>query len=100
MVSAVTSCWCRNFQVNHPAANAASVMATHSPMTIQSTIGEPFVGCIRYIPIAPKWSGNKTAHAITRTATRTIGSNVSVWVIPTNEELMIARHTLAVTRRR
>jgi acetate kinase len=27
------------------------------------------------------------------------GSNVSVWVIPTNEELMIAQHTLALVRR-
>ncbi len=28
----------------------------------------------------------------------TMASRASVWVIPTNEELMIARHTLAVTR--
>ena len=28
----------------------------------------------------------------------TSASRASVWVIPTNEELMIARHTLAVTR--
>jgi acetate kinase len=28
----------------------------------------------------------------------TADSPVSVWVVPTNEELMIARHTLARTR--
>jgi len=27
------------------------------------------------------------------------GSAVSAWVVPTNEELMIARHTLAVAHR-
>jgi acetate kinase len=44
------------------------------------------------------WLGvefDETANAIRGPRISTSGSRVAVWVIPTNEELMIARHTLA-----
>ena len=38
------------------------------------------------------------AHALGARRISTAGSRVAAWVIPTNEELMLARHTLAVLR--
>jgi acetate kinase len=47
------------------------------------------------------WLGvtlDESANASDGTRISTAGSGVSVWVIPTNEELMIAQHTLALVR--
>jgi acetate kinase len=45
------------------------------------------------------WLGaelDKTANAATRTVISTRNSRIALYVVPTDEELMIARHTLAV----
>lgn len=51
---------------------------------------------------AARWLGvdlEPAANAAGGPRISTAGSKVSAWVIPTNEELMIARHTRAVVRR-
>ena len=48
------------------------------------------------------WLGIELAHAANRAGgprISTAGSKVAVYAIPTDEELMIARHTLAVLHR-
>jgi acetate kinase len=59
-------------------------------------IGENSAEIRQRICKASAWLGielDETANANRRTMISTFGSKVSVWVIPTNEELMIARHT-------
>lgn len=62
-------------------------------------IGENSPDIRKRILIAAEWLGvelDDTANTAKQTQISTPGSKVSAWVIPTNEELMIARHTGAL----
>jgi len=62
-------------------------------------IGENSAEIRRRICDASAWLGielDEAANAARQTKISTEQSKVSVWVIPTNEELMIARHTGAL----
>jgi acetate kinase len=74
----------------------AAVLGGVDALVFTAGIGERSTVIRRRICEASAWLGIKLdAVANHRHATRitTRGSRVSVWVIPTNEELMIARHT-------
>ncbi len=74
----------------------AAVLGGVDALVFTAGIGEHSAEIRRRICEASAWLGVELdAAANGRHATRitTPGSGVSAWVIPTNEELMIARHT-------
>ena len=74
----------------------ASVLGGVDGLVFTAGIGENSVEIRRRICEASAWLGLELDHdANTRGGPRisTSGSKVSAWVVPTNEELMIARHT-------
>ena len=74
----------------------AAVLGGIDGLVFTAGIGENEVEIRRRICEASAWLGielEEEANTNKRTRISTASSQVSVWVIPTNEELMIARHT-------
>jgi len=74
----------------------AAVLGGVDAIVFTAGIGEHSAEIRRRISEASAWLGVKIAPAANAThgpKISTADSRVSVWVIPTNEELMIARHT-------
>ena len=74
----------------------AAVLGGIDGLVFTAGIGENSVEIRRRICEASAWLGielDSEANATPRSADLDAGSKVSAWVIPTNEELMIARHT-------
>jgi acetate kinase len=77
-------------------AALAAVMGGLDGLVFTAGIGENSVEIRRRIAVASGWLGielDETANAARGPRISRAGSKVSAWVIPTNEELMIARHT-------
>ncbi|HEY1336821.1 MAG TPA: acetate/propionate family kinase [Bryobacteraceae bacterium] len=77
----------------------AAVLSGIDAVVFTAGIGENSPEIRRRICEASTWLGiriDARANAANETRISTSGSDVSVWVIPTNEELMIARHTGAL----
>jgi len=74
----------------------AAVLGGLDAIVFTAGIGENSVEIRRRISEASAWLGlelDTAANASTEPCISTTGSAVSAWIIPTNEELMIARHT-------
>ena len=84
----------------------AAVLGGIDGLVFTAGIGENSPEIRRRICDASAWLGielDSDANSKKQTRISRTGSKVSVWVIPTNEELMIARHTgmvLGLSRRR
>jgi acetate kinase len=77
----------------------AAVLGGVDGLVFTAGIGERSVEIRRRIAAASAWLGlelDDDANASGETRISRAGSRVSAWVIPTNEELMIARHTATV----
>ena len=77
----------------------AAVLGGVDALVFTAGIGERSVEIRRRICEASAWLGvtlDPSANAGHGPRITTAGSRVSAWVIPTNEELMIARHTSAL----
>jgi acetate kinase len=77
----------------------AAVLRGVDGLVFTAGIGERSVEIRRRISEASAWLGlelDDEANASGQTRISKAGSRVSAWVIPTNEELMIARHTATV----
>ena len=76
-----------------------NIFGTHTGRTVHVHEGEP-------LPSAPRgfaWRGvvlDADANARHQTRISRVDSQVAVFVVPTDENLMIARHTHALVRRR
>jgi acetate kinase len=73
-----------------------AVLGGIDALVFTAGIGENSAEIRRQISESSAWLGielDREANAAKRPRISTPGSKVSVWVIPTNEELMIARHT-------
>jgi len=73
-----------------------AVLGGIDALVFTAGIGENSAEVRRQISESSAWLGielDREANAAKRPRISTPGSKVSVWVIPTNEELMIARHT-------
>jgi acetate kinase len=78
-----------------------AVLVGLDAMVFTAGIGENAASVPDAIVRQMGWLGVKldeAANARNGPRISTEGSAVSVWVIPTNEELMIARHTLAIAK--
>ncbi|HEY4596300.1 MAG TPA: acetate kinase, partial [Thermoanaerobaculia bacterium] len=74
----------------------AAVLGGVDALVFTAGIGERSAEIRRRICAASAWLGvalDSAANGRNETRISAAGSRVSVWVIPTNEELMIARHT-------
>jgi len=81
----------------------AAVLGGLDGIVFTAGIGENSAEIRRRISEASAWLGiefDETANQGKNPRISKAGSKVSVWVIPTNEELMIARHTAARLRRK
>jgi acetate kinase len=77
----------------------AAVLGGVDALVFTAGIGERSAEIRRRICEASAWLGvtlDSTANAAHAGRITTAGSRVSAWVVPTNEELMIARHTSAL----
>jgi acetate kinase len=77
----------------------AAVLGGVDALVFTAGIGEHSAEVRRRICHASAWLGvtlDETANATHGARISTAGSRVSAWVVPTNEELMIARHTGAL----
>jgi acetate kinase len=77
----------------------AAVLGGLDALVFTAGIGENSAEIRRRIGEASRWLGvelDDAANTARASRISTPGSRVSVWVIPTNEELMIARHTRAL----
>ena len=77
----------------------AAVLGGVDALVFTAGIGERSVEIRRRICEASAWLGvtlDPSANAAHGPRIATAGSRVSAWVVPTNEELMIARHTAAL----
>ena len=80
-------------------AAQAAALGGIDALVFTAGIGENSAPIRERICTASAWLGielDRDANVASRTRITTARSHVSAWVIPTNEELMIARHTLDV----
>jgi acetate kinase len=81
----------------------AAILGGLDALVLTAGIGENSVPIRRRICEAAEWLGvslDPAANEEASTRISTSGSKVSAWVIPTNEELMIARHTWMILHAR
>jgi acetate kinase len=84
------------YRVARDAGGLAAVLGGIDAIVFTAGIGENSPEIRRRIAEACSWLGlelDAEANAARRTRISKAGSRVSAWMIPTNEELMIARHT-------
>jgi acetate kinase len=84
------------YRVAKEIGGLAAVLSGIDGLVFTAGIGENSPEIRRQICERSAWLGidlDKSANAQSRTKISISTSKVSVWVIPTNEELMIARHT-------
>jgi acetate kinase len=77
----------------------AAVLGGVDAIVFTAGIGERSVEIRRRICAASAWLGvtlDKAANGVHGPKISAPGSHLPVWVVPTNEELMIARHTGAL----
>jgi acetate kinase len=87
------------YQVAKHIGALAAVLGGVDALVFTAGIGEHSAEVRRRICEASAWLGvtlDRSANAVHGTRISSADSRVSVWMIPTNEELMIARHTGAL----
>jgi acetate kinase len=80
----------------------AGVLGGLDGLVFTAGIGERSAEIRERVCECAAWLGIELDHAVNRAGgprISTVGSKVAVYAIPTDEEQMIARHTLAVLRR-
>lgn len=85
--------------VNRQIGSLAAALGGLDALVFTAGIGEHAPTIRARICLKAKWLGvqlDESANATNRARISTADSPVSVWVIPTNEELIIARHTQAL----
>jgi acetate kinase len=87
--------------VNRQLGSLAAALGGLDALVFTAGIGEHAPTIRERICLKATWLGvrlDESANATNRSRISTAGSPVSAWVIPTNEELIIARHTQALVR--
>jgi acetate kinase len=89
------------YRIGREMGSLSAALGGLDGMVFTAGIGENSVELRQRVCSDAAWLGvdvDAAANAANGPRISTPDSNVSVWVIPTNEELMIARHTLRVIR--
>jgi len=89
-------------RTNRAIGSLAAVLGGLDALVFTAGIGEHSPSIRAQICHHAAWLGvqvDQVANEANRTRISTVDSAVSVWIIPTNEELVIARHTQALTAR-
>jgi acetate kinase len=85
------------YSIGRQLGSFAAVLGGLDALVFTAGIGERSAPIRERVCQAAAWLGvelDPVANAADGPRISTVGSRISVWVIPTNEELMIARHTL------
>jgi acetate kinase len=89
------------YRIGRELGSLAAAMGGVDALVFTAGIGEHAAPIRDRVCQAASWLGVELDHNANAASASSIGatsSRVSVWVIPTNEELMIARHTQRILR--